>query len=171
MSSKTSPEFILRPWEELDLDSMVKYANNPRIAANLTDTFPHPYSRDDGKTYLAMVMPHKPVTTFAIEIDGEACGSIGLKLQTDIFQKSAECGYWLAEKHWGKGMMPNAVRQIVDYGFETFGIARIFARTFNTNIASQKVLIKAGFTYEATLKKACFKNGQFYDELIYAIVR
>ena len=76
-------------------------------------------------------------------------------------------GYWLAEEYWGKGIMLKAIQEIVDYGFQTFDIVRIFARPFSTNLKSQRVLEKAGFVCEARLKKALFKNGEFMDELIY----
>lgn len=171
MNAKPLVEFNLRPWRESDIDSIVKYANNPKIAANLTDAFPYPYTQDDGKKFLSMVIPNDPVTVFAIEVDGEACGAIGLFPQTDIHRKSAECGYWLAENHWGRGIISEAIKQMVDYGFKTFDIVRIYARPFSFNSASQRVLEKAGFTLEARLKKACFKNGKLCDELIYSIVK
>jgi RimJ/RimL family protein N-acetyltransferase len=80
-----------------------------------------------------------------------------------------ELGYWVAEPFWGKGIMTKAVLQMVDYGFKTFDITRIFARPFGTNIASQTVLEKAGFILEARLDKTLYKNGEFLDELIYAV--
>ena len=171
MSKNTTPKFTLRPFRESDAESIVKYANNPKIAANLTDGFPNPYGLDDAKKFLTIAIQNEPYTIFAIDINGEACGSIGIFVQSDIHRKSAECGYWLAEPYWGKGIIPEAIKQIVDYGFRTFDIVRIHARPFSFNKESQRVLEKAGFTLEATLKKACFKNGKFCDELIYSIVR
>lgn len=63
--------------------------------------------------------------------------------------------------------MSSAVRDIVKYGFDTFDIVRIYAKPFSTNSGSQKVLEKAGFSKEATLKRALFKNGEIMDEYIY----
>jgi RimJ/RimL family protein N-acetyltransferase len=114
-----------------------------------------------------MVTKDNPTKVFAIEIEGEAAGSIGIFPQTDIHEKSAEIGYWLAEKYWRNGIMSSAIRDIVKYGFETFDIVRIYARPFSTNLGSQKVLEKAGFTLEARHKKALYKNGELMDELIY----
>ena len=159
----------LRKWTEADLDSLVKYADNINIAKWLTNAFPHPYAEDDGRKYLLMAANDSPAKIFAIDIDGEAVGSIGLVLQSDIHVKNAELGYWLAEPFWRKGIMPQAIREMVEYGFNTFDITRIFARPFSTNRASQRVLEKAGFTLEATLPKALFKYGEYIDELIYAI--
>ena len=67
---------------------------------------------------------------------GETVGSISLSIGEDNFPKSAELGYWLAEPYWGKGIMPEAVRQICGFGggaFQTYGLARIFAKPFAHN--------------------------------------
>ena len=157
----------LREWNEADLDNLVKYANNFNIAKWLTNGFPHPYTYEDGKAFLSMFAKDKPAKVFAIEVNGNAVGSIGIFPQTDIHEKNAEMGYWLAEEYWGKGIMLKAIQEIVDYGFQTFDIIRIFARPFSTNLKSQRVLEKAGFVCEARLKNALFKNGEFIDELIY----
>ena len=158
----------LRKWNETDLDNLVKYANNHKIAKWLTNQFPHPYTYEDGKTFLSMIANDKPTKVFAIELNTEAIGSIGIFPQSDIYEKNAEIGYWLAENYWGNGIMSKAIQEIVNYGFKTFDIVRIFARPFATNLQSQRVLEKAGFTLEAKLTKTLFKNGEFADELIYA---
>ena len=158
----------LRKWSEADLDNLVKYANNQNVAKWLTNGFPHPYTYEAGKAYLSMIANDNPTKVFAIEVNGEAVGSIGIFPQTDIHEKNAEMGYWLAEEYWGKGIMTQAIREIVEYGFSTFEIVRIFARPFSTNLKSQRVLEKAGFELEARLKRALFKNGKFMDELTYA---
>lgn len=161
--------FKLRPWKPDDIESLVKHANNPKIANNLTDLFPNPYSREDGERFIQMTSKDNPTRIFAIEVNGEAAGAIGLHAQTDIHIKNMELGYWLAELYWGKGIMAEAIKQMVDYGFKTFQINRIFARPFGTNIASQKVLEKAGFKLEAEFDLTVFKNGEYLNELFYAV--
>ena len=158
----------LREWNEADLNSLVKYANNRNVAKWLTNGFPYPYTIEDGKAYLSMIANDNPIKVFAIEVGGEAVGSIGIFPQSDIHEKSAEMGYWLAEEFWGQGIMTKAIQEIVEYGFRTFDIVRIYARPFSTNLKSQRVLEKSGFELEARLGKALFKNGEFMDELIYA---
>lgn len=166
-----NPTFALRPWKISDLDNLLKYANNPKIAANLTDAFPHPYTEERGKKFIEMATKDDPVRIFAIDVNGEAVGAIGIHPQADIYRKNAELGYWLAEPFWGKGIMSQAVRQAVEKAFEQYDISRVFARPFGRNPASQKVLENAGFKLEARLEKTLFKNGQAEDELIYAIRR
>jgi RimJ/RimL family protein N-acetyltransferase len=159
--------FTLRPFRDSDLASLVKYANNYNIAKYLTNQFPHPYTDEDGQKFISSVSNSDPVNVFAIEINGETAGAIGIFPQSDIHEKNAEMGYWLAEPFWGNGIITCAIGQIVEYGFKTFDIIRIFSRPFSTNSASQRVLEKAGFVCEARLKNAVYKNGNYMDELIY----
>jgi [ribosomal protein S5]-alanine N-acetyltransferase len=161
-------EFTLRAWTTQDLDSLVAYANNSNIARFMMNVFPHPYGPENGKAFIDMAMK-EPQRFFAIDLEGKAIGGIGLHPQQDVYARNAELGYWLAEPYWGKGIVTRAVSQMVKHGFEHFDITRIFARPFGNNPASQKVLEKAGFILEARLEKTLFKNGEYQDELIYAV--
>jgi RimJ/RimL family protein N-acetyltransferase len=161
--------FTLRPFRDSDLTSLVKYANNYKVAKFLTNQFPHPYTDEDGRKFISSVANNNPVNVFAIEVNGEAAGAIGIHPQSDIHEKNAEMGYWLAESFWGNGIITRAIVQTVEYGFKSFDITQIFARPFSANPASQRVLEKAGFTCEARLKNAVYKNSNYMDELIYAI--
>ena len=163
--------FNLRKWEPGDLGSLLKYADNFEIAKNLMNRYPYPYTEEAGRQFIEFSRTAGPSHIFAIEIEGEAAGSIGIHLMEDIFCKNAELGYWLGEPFWSKGITTLAVGQMLDYAFETFDIERVFARPFHTNLASQRVLEKAGFVLEACLRSTIFKNGLFYDELIYGIKR
>ena len=163
--------FTLRPFRDSDLTSLVKYANNYNIAKYLTNQFPYPYTDEDGRKFLSRVSNNDPVNVFAIEVNGEAAGAIGILPKSDIHQKNAEIGYWLAEPFWDNGIVTRAIGEIVEYGFKTFDITRIYARPFSINTASHRVLEKAGFTCEARLKNALYKNGSYFDELIYSIRR
>ena len=152
-----------------DLESLVQHANNFEVAKNLTDAFPHPYTEADGKAFITMATKADPIHIFAIEVEGKAVGGIGIHPQSDIMKKNAELGYWLGEPYWGKGIITRAIRQMVDFAFKTYDITRVYARPYGTNIGSQKVLEKNGFKLEARIEKNIFKNGEFLDELIYAI--
>lgn len=162
-------KFKLRTWEQSDLDDLVLFANNIDIAKNMTDQFPYPYTSGKGKMFIDFATSQKPTNIFAIEINGRASGGIGLHLQNDIYRKNAELGYWLGQPFWGNGIISRAIVQMVDYGFSTFDINRIFARPFGTNAASKKALEKSGFILEARFEKTIYKNGVFLDELIYAV--
>jgi ribosomal-protein-alanine N-acetyltransferase len=161
----------LRPWHINDLENLVALANNPNIARNLTDQFPSPYTKENGLKFIEFASSNEPLRIFAIDLDGESIGGIGLHPQSDIERKNAELGYWLGEPFWGKGIISKVVPQIVEYGFAHLDLHRIFARPFGRNIASQKVLEKAGFSLEAKLKDAFYKNKIFEDAFIYSILK
>jgi RimJ/RimL family protein N-acetyltransferase len=164
-------EYRLRPWNINDLDSLVKYANNWEIAKNLTDKFPYPYTREAGEKFIEFALSGNPIHIFAIEIQGEACGGIGIHQQDDIYIKNAELGYWLAEPFWGNGIITKAIKEMVEFAFDNYEINRVFARPFGSNISSQKVLEKNGFKLEGRLKNTVWKKDRHEDELIYSIRR
>jgi RimJ/RimL family protein N-acetyltransferase len=164
-------EFTLRPWKPDDLPSLIKYGDNWNIAKNLSNLFPHPYTEDAGKAFIRFANADKPIHTFAIEVNGEAVGGIGIHPQTDIMEKNAELGYWLGEPFWGKGIVSGAVRQILNFAFDTYQIDRVYATVFRANIASQRLLEKNGFRLEANIEKLFWKKGEYHDGLIYAVRR
>lgn len=160
-------DFILRPWQESDLESLVQHANNFNVAKFMTDGFPFPYNYENGKAFIAFATKDKPIHIFAIVVNGKAVGGIGVHQKTDIMRKNAELGYWLGETYWRHRIISRAIPQVLQFAFETYDITRVYARPFGTNIASQKVLEKLGFTLESRIKNNIFKNDQFEDELIY----
>ena len=108
---------------------------------------------------------------FAITIDGKAIGSIGVFRQGNIHRQTAELGYCIAEEYWGKGIMTEAVKQICKYVFEKSDIIRIYAEPFAYNTASCRVLEKAGFQYEGTLRNNAIKNGKVIDMKMYSLLK
>ncbi len=161
----------VRSWRRNDLDALVRYANNPKIAANLRDQFPHPYTPAAAAAYLTDVRTAEIETSFAMEYAGEAIGGIGFKLGTDVARISAEMGYWLGEPHWGRGLAARAVLASSEWAFESYKLTRIFAMAFSHNVASMRVLEKAGFEREGILRRSAVKNGVILDQVLYAKVR
>ena len=161
----------LRNWQEKDVKSLAKNANNKNIWDNLRDDFPFPYTEMAAKQWIEIANRDKPLTNFAIEYKNKAIGGIGIILQTDVYRKNAEIGYWIGENYWHKGFASKALKAMVDYTFKTFDVERIFAQVFEKNVSSKRVLDKVGFKYEARLKKAIIKNNVIQDCLIYAILK
>lgn len=162
-------EIYLRPWKTSDAESLVKYAGNPQITRFMSDGFAQ-ISTPEGATKFIDFANSGPDKLYrAIEINGEAVGGIGISVQTDIYRKNAELGYWLAEPFWGKGIVCKTIPMIVTEAFDTLDITRIFAKPFHTNFVSHHVLEKSGFKLEAIFEKTVFKNGEYLDEYLYAI--
>ena len=160
----------LRNWTDDDIPALVKYANNAKIWLNVRDIFPHPYTESDAKQWIKLAGT-SPVTNFAIASQVEAIGSIGFTLQSDIYKRSAEIGYWIGEPHWGKGIATLALGSIVQYAFANYDLTRLYATVFESNSASARVLEKNGFKLEARLIKSITKNGHTMDALLYALIR
>ena len=161
---------IVRPWRTADTSSLVKYANNLNIARHLRDRFPHPYTLSDARRFIDAVASAYPVTTFAVDVGGEAVGGIGFSPGSDVERFSAEVGYWLAEPFWGRGIAPEALRLVSQYAFTQFNLLRLFALPFADNDRSTRVLEKAGYTREGVLRASSVKFGQPRDQVIYALV-
>ncbi|MFZ5975148.1 MAG: GNAT family N-acetyltransferase [Bacillota bacterium] len=166
-------EFELRKFKLEDVQSIAHFANNKKIADNLRNAFPHPYTEKDAKAFISACLnaDERKKCLRAISVDGTAIGSIGIFLKDDVYSKSAELGYWLAEPFWGKGIMSAAVPRICGHAFAAYDIVRIFAEPYASNTASRKVLEHAGFVLEGILRKSVFKNGQILDSCIYALIK
>ena len=107
----------VRSWDWRDRDAIVKHANNRNVWINLRDRFPHPYTVNDARRWLDMVVGQEPETNFAIAVADEAVGGIGFTVQHDVARRSAEIGYWLGEEFWGRGIGTEALIAVTDYAF------------------------------------------------------
>jgi RimJ/RimL family protein N-acetyltransferase len=160
----------VRSWRTSDAESLLRHANNRNIWLNLRDAFPHPYTKHDARAYIRSVRERTPETTFAIAVDDEAVGSVGFVLRTDVERVSAEIGYWLAEPLWGRGITTEALTALTKYAIDTHGLTRIYALPFAWNLASCRVLEKAGYILEARLRRSAIKDGQVTDQMQYAYI-
>jgi [ribosomal protein S5]-alanine N-acetyltransferase len=161
----------IRPYTETDAESLARYANNIKIWRNLRDGFPHPYSLDNAKEFIQMVQRQDPLVFFAIASAREVIGGIGVMPGQDVHRLTAEMGYWLAEPYWGKGIMTEAVQRFSDWAMGHLGLVRIFAEPYSHNSASSRVLEKAGFQLEGTMRQHAIKEGRLVDMLLYAKIR
>jgi RimJ/RimL family protein N-acetyltransferase len=161
----------VRSWMPDDAASLVRHANNRRIWLNLRDRFPHPYTGRDAAAFIQRARTIRPEMSFAIVVDEEAVGGIGFMPNQDIERVSAEIGYWLGEPLWGRGICTEAVRAVTQYAIEQHGLTRIYAVPFTHNVASCRVLEKAGYVREAHMRRSAIKDGVIRDQFLYAFVR
>jgi len=160
----------LRSWHPEDVGSLAMHANNRKIWLNLRDQFPSPYRQADARKWIETAMSVRPETSFAITVSGKAVGGVGFRLQTDVERFSAEVGYWLGEEFWGRGICTAALKAATQHAIRAVGLNRIFALPFERNIASMRVLEKAGYFRECQLRKSAYKNDQFLDQVLYVYV-
>jgi len=165
-------EFQLRKWKKEDVESVAILANNKKIAKNLRNTFPSPYTYEDAEWFVndCIQKGEDHQLLYAIIAKDKVIGSIGIFLKDDVYEKSGELGYWLAEEYWGNGIVSQAAQRICKEAFEKYDIVRIYAEPFEYNTGSRRALEKAGFTYEGTMRNGVYKEGQIYSYCMYSIL-
>ncbi len=166
----SSPAFSIRPVHKDDAESIAKHANNYNIWKHLRDYFPHPYTLQHAEAFIAETMQQDPPWNFVIATKNEAIGCIGLNPQQDVHRYTAEIGFWLAERFWGRGIMTEAVAAFSDLALKSWGLKRIFAGVFANNVASIRVMEKAGFEREGVMRASVFKERLLLDQVLFAKV-
>ena len=170
----TLSKSAIRSFRPEDVPSLTKHLGTYSMARNLK-LLPHPYTTQDAERWIALATGANPESHFALTIDDEVVGGIGLRLddpeRKGVFRHSAELGYWLGEPFWGRGIMTEAVSGFVEWAFPALDLVRIHAGVFARNPASARVLAKAGFECEGRLRAQYFKKGELLDGLLYARVR
>lgn len=166
-------DFTLRAWRTEDAGALAQAANNPNIAKNLRNAFPYPYTLDSAEWFIGDCIANagKNSINYAIVVEGKAAGGISVSVKDDVYEKSAELGYWLAEDYWRNGIMSAAVSAVCKEAFDTYDIVRIFAEPFADNAGSRGVLEKAGFTCEGIMRNGVYKNGKLHSYCMYSILR
>lgn len=162
--------YVIRSWRPGDEAPVQRYADNRKIWINLRDAFPHPYTLEDARDWIAFASGRDPEWAFAIATPEEAIGGIGLDPGSDVHRGSAELGYWLGEPFWGRGIATAAVRALSAWAFAHRPIHRIHAGPFARNQASVRVLEKAGYRREGLLRRSVIKDGRLEDQVVLALL-
>lgn len=107
---------------------------------------------------------------FTVCTDEEPVGYVQL-YPIDWKNRNAEVGIIMGRKRQGQGLGKETLRLIVDYGFKTLNLKRIYAEIYSYNKNSIKLFEKIGFKLEGKLREHHYWNGKFHDSLIYSILR
>lgn len=144
-----TPRLILRPWNTNDLEDFYEYAKVDGVG-QMAGWAPH-RSIDESKVILDLFINEKK--TFAIQYHGKVIGSIGIEQYNETKypeftnQKCREIGYVLSKDYWGQGLMPEAVKRVIEYLFDDVGLDIIFCGHFVRNHQSARVQEKCGFHF------------------------
>lgn len=187
-----SQRLVLRGWKRRDAADLYAYAKNPNVGPH-AGWKPHADVRESRaiitqmfqqNTTWAITLKESAAAELAAGLPGNALpgsvaaagipiGSIGF--EPDAYRPnihSREMGYSLNEDYWGFGIMTEAARRLLKYGFEELGLASVMIRTGEANQRSQRVIEKCGFHYEGTLRQ-CYRmyNGEIRDSRVYSMLR
>ncbi|EON66983.1 hypothetical protein W97_06099 [Coniosporium apollinis CBS 100218] len=142
----------------------------------MDNIFPSPYTLSDGIKWVNYNLSLSPPLNFVIAdpTTSLAIGGIGLKPGTDVHERSVEVGYWLGEELWGRGVATEALVGFVGWVLgerEWERVIRVHAGVYGGNVASGRVLRKAGFRLEGCLRRHVWKEGRLLDLEVYAVLR
>jgi RimJ/RimL family protein N-acetyltransferase len=163
----------LSPLQQGDQAALVEHLADDGTRARLLE-LPSPYTKKDADDWVRRCVEsaREPsvLTNLAFRReDGCLIGGIGLRPSPAAVHR-ADIGYWIAQPYRGKGLATAGVRALVAYGFSELGLKRIEATSFPDNIASHRVLEKAGLKREGLLVGYHLKNGSLIDACMFATV-
>lgn len=159
---------VVRPWQPTDAAALQRHANNRNVSMHLRDRFPFPYEQRHATAFLTWLAQQPSPTVWALEVNGEASGGIGIELHTDVERVSAEIGYWLGERMWGHGIVTEALVAVTAEAFRRYDLTRLYAVPFADHHASVRVLEKAGYVREGWMRQSAIKDGRIRDQFLYA---
>lgn len=139
---------VLRPWKAADAECLYRYASNPHVGPRAG--WPPHRSVGESAEIIRTVFARPGVFALTLKGNDEPIGCVGIVCGAEsnfpeIGDDEGEVGYWLGVPFWGRGLMPEAVSAIVDYGFRAMGLRRLWCGYFDGNEQSRRVQEKCGF--------------------------
>ena len=162
-----TPRLLLRPFRLDDVDDVFGYASDPEWSRYLE--VPHPYARRDAEEFVARAILTSTEENLRSAIDhgGRASGFLNLTISAG----SAEVGYGIARTLWGRGLTTEVVAAVIEHGFRTLGLDRIYAYAAIDNGASWRVMEKLGMEREGLLRSSRLVRDIRVDDVLYAVIR
>ena len=168
-----TPRLILRRLQLEDAPDVFAYASDPEVA-RYTTWSAHRSLEDSLEFVRAQLRAYEEgqVAPWAMvdRQSGRVIGTAGFVAWAPVHAR-AEIGYAMGRAYWGRGLMTEAVRAILRFGFEHMGLNRIEGRCMPENPASARVMEKAGMRYEGLLREQMYIKGRFIDLKVYAMLR
>lgn len=141
---------ILRRWEQADAEDLYRYACDPDVGP-IAGWPPHK-NPDESRAVIRDVLNGREAYAICLKEDGRAIGAIELKLNghTDLTDRDDECemGYWLGKPFWGRGIVPEAVTEMLRRAFEDIGMQKVWVGYYEGNSKSKRVQEKCRFRFQ-----------------------
>ncbi|MCP3031556.1 GNAT family N-acetyltransferase [Halobacillus sp. A1] len=173
LPSLETEHLVLRKIDKKDTNDIYSYCSNSAVSRYVTwDTHT---CKEETESFIDCVLDgykhdHKALWGMELKATGKIVGTIDF-VSIDEQHMNAEIGYVLSEVWWGRGLTTEASKRLIQFGFTELKLERIQARCMAENIGSQKVMEKAGMSFEGTSRKGFFSNGTFHDIKNYSILR
>ncbi|MBP3441014.1 MAG: GNAT family N-acetyltransferase [Tidjanibacter sp.] len=148
MATLTTPRLLLRPWREEDADTLFRWAQNPAVGP--IAGWPAHRSPEESREIIRTVFSAPETYAIVLREEMIPIGAIAIKSGEGLSPSlrgtgDAELGYWLAEEYWGRGLMTEAARAIIERAFGTLGYRRLWCGYYEGNERSRRVMEKCGF--------------------------
>ena len=171
MKTLETPRLLLRPWSLEDLDDFYEYAKNEKVGPNAG--WPPHENKEKSLEILNSFIAKDEVRAIVLKENNKVIGSIGVHEDKKRMNPNSKMiGYVLSLDYWGRGLMPEAVREVIRFLFEEEDIDIISCYHYPFNEKSRRVIEKCGFTYEGTLRSATTHyTGNVYDDVCHSITR
>ena len=141
---------VLRRWNQKDAEDLYRYACDPDVGP-IAGWPPHK-SIDESRAVIRDVLNGREAYAICLKEDGRAIGAIELKLNghTDLTDRDDECemGYWLGKPFWGRGIVPEAVTEMLRRAFEDIGMQKVWVGYYEGNSKSKRVQEKCRFRFQ-----------------------
>ena len=155
MELKTE-RLILRPWKESDAEDLYKYAKDPDIGP-IAGWNPHK-NVDESREIIKNVLSGDEAYAVCLKEDGRAIGAIELipfgVSRLAESENECELGYWIAKPFWGRGLIPEASKEMLRRAFEDLKMNKVWCGYYEGNEKSKRVQEKVGFVYQYTNENA-----------------
>ena len=164
---------ILRKMTPNDAEAVFAYASDPEVTRYVS--WETHRSIEDSRTFLDFATSKyesggEPEWGIVYKGDHRFVGTCGI-VSWEPYHARAELGYALSRDYWGRGLMAEAVGAMISFGFERMNLNRMEARCIAENVASARVMEKAGMLYEGMLRQRELIKGEHRDIMIYSILR
>ena len=161
----------LRGWRASDATALARHADNLNVWRWMSDGFPHPYTLPMAEAWVQHGHIEFGGDNWATAFNDEAVGGCGIHQEPAQFRCNAELGWWLAEAHWGQGIVTQAAAALVQRALDNPQVTRIFAPIHAGNARSMRVAEKNGFALEGVQRRSAIKDGRIIDRWIWARYR
>ena len=170
----TTERLRLRPFEERDVDAVYAMESRPDVMRYLywePRTFDEARAALDRRVKKTSLDGDAGALRLAVvnRASGELIGDYSLALRSRP-DRQGEIGFMFHPDHHGHGYAAEAGQAVLELGFETYDLHRIFGSCDARNTASARLMERLGMRLEATLRESEFVKGTWCDELIYAIL-
>lgn len=163
---------ILRPWEKTDAESLYKYAKDEKVGP--AAGWPPHESVENSLWVIENILSEEGTFAVVLKETNEPVGSVGIMRgkasNLGIPDTEGEIGYWLGTPYWGRGLIPEAVRELIRYSSQELHLEKIWCAHFEGNEKSKRCMEKCGFKYHHTNENIHWAlMDKYYNELVYLL--